>query len=79
MRVDGAVSSSITNASVATADVSASGLDAIIGQNGAQPASAEAQQLHGDIAEMIGVNGSLTETDLANLEKYLKGRYAILN
>jgi hypothetical protein len=76
VRVDGAVSKSLEAAEVATVDVSSKGFDAIIGQNGYNPA-AEFQQLHGDIAEMIGVDGPLSEVDLDNLERYLKRRYGI--
>ena len=78
IRVDGALSNSIANASVAGVDVSAIGYDATIGQNGyGMPPQTEFQQCHGDIAEEIGVNGSVSPTELANLEQYLKARYAI--
>ncbi|HZU81864.1 MAG TPA: hypothetical protein VE987_03060 [Polyangiaceae bacterium] len=74
-RIDGVVSNSIVNASVAV-DVSAPGHDAVIGQNGS-PAQNEFQQFHGDIAEMIAVDGSLAQSELDALEQYLKARYAI--
>ncbi len=78
VRVDGVVSNSIVNASVGTVDVSSVGADAIIGQNGyGAPSTNEFQQFHGDIAEMIGVKGLLTQTELANVEQYLKTRYGI--
>jgi len=75
--VDGAISSSTMSASVASVDVSAIGWVANIGQNGYGTPMAEFQQLHGDIAEMLGVRESLTQRELANLEGYLKSRYAI--
>jgi hypothetical protein len=78
IRVDGVLSSSMTNSTVAGVDVSAIGDDAIIGQNGfGTPPQSEFQQFHGDIAEEIGVNGSLSQTEIANLEQYLMTRYAI--
>jgi hypothetical protein len=79
VRVDGAPSS-IMNASVGTINVSVSGADAIIGQNGSQGGAtptSEFQQLWGDIAEMVGVGGALNQTELSSLEQYLKARYAI--
>jgi hypothetical protein len=76
VRVDGALSSSITQAAVATTDVSATGSDAIIGQNGSSPL-ALIQQFAGDIAEMVGAGGPLTPDEVARLESYLKTRYAI--
>jgi hypothetical protein len=33
--------------------------------------------LDGDIAEIIGVMGAVTPTELAALEAYLKARYAV--
>jgi hypothetical protein len=77
MRVDGTVSSSITNPSVATTDVSSVGIAAIIGQNGYGTPRAGFQQFNGDIAEMIGVRTTLSATDVANLEQYLKMRYGV--
>jgi hypothetical protein len=77
IRVDGLVSSSITNASVAAVNASATGWAAVIGQNGYGMPRAEFQQVHGDIAEMLGVGGTLTPVELANLEGYLKARYGI--
>jgi len=77
VRVDGAASSSLSNASVASVDVSAEGFTANIGQNGYDPPRAEFQQLHGDIAELIGVVGFVTDAELGALETYLKSRYAI--
>lgn len=77
VRVDGVVSNSITSASVATTDVSSVGWSGIIGQNGYGIPQAEFQQVHGDIAEMVGVHGTLTQTELARLEQYLMSRYAI--
>jgi hypothetical protein len=77
IRVDGAASGSIMSAMVASVDVSAVGWTANIGQNGYNTPIAEFQQLHGDIAEMVGVNGSLTLAELADLEDYLKSRYGI--
>jgi hypothetical protein len=76
VRVDGVVSSSITQAAVATTDVSAIGSDAIIGQNGSSPL-ALIQQFAGEIAEMVGVGGPLTPDEVARLESYMKARYAI--
>jgi hypothetical protein len=76
VRVDGVVSGSITQAEVATTDVSAIGSDAIIGQNGSSP-QALIQQFAGDIAEMVGVGGPLTPNEVARLESYMKTRYGI--
>jgi hypothetical protein len=77
IRVDGASSNNLTAASVAV-DVSAVGANAAIGQNGGgNPPGAENQQLHGDIAEVIAVKGTMTPTDLTNVENYLKSRYSI--
>jgi roadblock/LC7 domain-containing protein len=76
IRVDGAVSASMTTASVAAVDVSAVGWQAVIGQNGYAP-TYEFQQVHGDVAETLGVRGSVTDAELAELEQYLKTRYAI--
>jgi len=78
IRVDGAVSNSITSPDVASVDVSAPGLDAIIGQNGYGVPSPEFQQLHGDVAELIGVHGTFADADVAMLERYLMSRYGIL-
>ncbi len=76
VRVDGVVSTSMTSDSIATVDVSAVGWQAVIGQNGYAP-TPEFQQIQGDVAEMLGVQGSVTPSELAELEQYLKGRYAI--
>jgi hypothetical protein len=77
IRVDGQVSNTLTNSLIGTTNVSSAGLAAIIGQNGYGTPSAEFQQVHGDIAEMIGVRGSLDPATVANLEQYLKGRYGV--
>jgi hypothetical protein len=77
VRVDGALSNSITSAAVATVDVSSFGYSAIIGQNGYGIPQDEFQQVHGDIAELVGVNGTLAPAELASLEQYLTARYAI--
>ena len=76
VRVDGAVSGATTTAQVAVTDVSAVGVNAIIGQNGYTPA-AEYQQFHGDIAEMLAISGPSASTYLPNLEQYLKARYSM--
>ncbi len=76
IRVDGKVSGSMTNASVA-ADVSAVGWSGNIGQNGYGTPGAENQQLHGDLAEEVAVRGSLTPEELSDLEGYLKSRYGL--
>ena len=77
VRVDGALSHSITSAAVATVNVSSFGYSAIIGQNGYGIPQDEFQQVHGDIAELVGVNGTLAPAELASLEQYLTARYAI--
>jgi hypothetical protein len=78
IRVDGAVSNSISSAAVASTDVSSPSVAAIIGGNGYGTQTAAGQeQVQGDIAEMVGVHGSLTAAELANLESYLMTRYAI--
>jgi hypothetical protein len=74
VRVDGALSSSLVSPQVASTDVSAPGLDAIIGHNGYAPRP-EFQQVHGDIAEMVGVRGAVSDGELAALEQYLISRY----
>jgi hypothetical protein len=75
MRVDGAASGTLTSAAVATTSVSNTAY-VTIGQNGYPPQS-EFQQLHGDIAEMVGVRETLSAADLQSLEHYLKTRYGI--
>jgi hypothetical protein len=77
IRVDGRVSNSLTNAAIGTTNVSSVGWAAIIGQNGYGTPSAEFQQVHGDVAEMIGVRGALDLQTVANLEQYLKSRYGV--
>jgi hypothetical protein len=78
IRVDGTVSGTMTSAQVATGDVSAIGIDAIIGQNGGgTPPTPEFQQFHGDIAEELAIVGPAASTYLANLEQYLMARYSI--
>jgi len=59
IRVDGKVSNSITSAAVGTANVSSVGYAAIIGENGYNTSQADFQQVHGDVAEMIGVKAGL--------------------
>jgi hypothetical protein len=76
IRVDGVVSNSIDNETVGTVNVSAPGYGAMIGQNGYRPSNGF-QQFYGDIAEMIGVGQSLTQTDIDKLEQYLMARYGI--
>jgi hypothetical protein len=75
IRVDGAVSNSSTTAIFAAIDVSAVRAPAVIGQNGSP--RPEFQQVNGDIAELVGVNGPVTPAELAKVEHYLKSRYAI--
>jgi hypothetical protein len=77
IRVDGRVSNALTSPAIGTTNVSSVGLQAIIGQNGYGTPRAEFQQVHGDIAEMIGVRGTLDPAVVENLEQYLKARYAI--
>jgi hypothetical protein len=77
IRVDGQVSNALTNAAIGTTNVSSPNVPAIIGQNGYPPLRAEFQQVHGDVAEMIGVRGSLTPATVSNLEHYLMGRYGV--
>jgi hypothetical protein len=78
IRVDGAVSNSSTTAIFATIDVSAVHSPANIGQNGyGSPPREQFQQINGDIAELVGVDGSVTPSELAKLEQYLKVRYGI--
>jgi hypothetical protein len=76
IRVDGTVSGTLSDSSVNNVDISDFGIDVMIGQNGYRPLT-DFQQLHGDIAEMIGIGGSLGDRELANLEQRLKTRYAI--
>ncbi len=75
IRVDGQSSGTLTDGSVAV-DVSAAGANAAIGANGGN-LSPEFQQLHGDVAEIVAVHGTLAPADLASLEQYLMTRYAI--
>jgi hypothetical protein len=77
IRVDGKVSNSITSAAIGTTNVSSVGYAAIIGQNGYNTPQAEFQQVHGDVAEMIGVRGTLNPATVGNLEQYLKTRYGV--
>jgi hypothetical protein len=77
IRVDGQVSNAVTNAAIGTTNVSSPNFDAIIGQNGYGTPSAEFQQVHGDVAEMIGVRGSLDPATASNLEHYLMARYGV--
>jgi hypothetical protein len=79
VRVDGTSSGSLTSdAGTINVDISAIGANAAIGQNGGgSPPGAEFQQFHGDIAELIGVSGSLSEAEVADTEQYLKTKYAI--
>jgi hypothetical protein len=76
IRVDGESSSTLTAGSVAV-DISAVGSNAAIGANGGN-LSPEFQQLHGDVAEIVAVHGTLAPADLASLEQYLMTRYGIL-
>lgn len=77
IRVDGAVSRAIASSAVASVNVSALGVDAMIGQNGYETPRPEFQQVHGDIAEIVGVRGVMTEMDVKVLEQYLKSRYRL--
>ncbi len=77
IRVDGTSSNTLTdNTGSVTVDVSAVGSNGVIGANGGNT-SPEFQQVHGDIAELVAVNGTLTASDLASLEGYLKDRYGV--
>ena len=77
VRIDGVLSGSKTGNAYG-ANVDAVGAPGVIGQNGyGAPPFAEFQQLHGDVAEIIGVMGTVTPTELATLEAYLKSRYAV--
>jgi hypothetical protein len=76
IRVDAAVSQSLTSMAIATTDVSAPGSDVMIGQNGYTP-TFEFQQFHGEIAEIVGIVGSVEVDELSDVEQYLKSRYAI--
>jgi hypothetical protein len=73
IRVDGALSASTA---VSALDISAPGNQAAIG---GQVGSAIAgdKQFTGDIAEVLGVDATLSSTDLGNVEGYLKARYGI--
>jgi hypothetical protein len=77
VRVDGAVSGTSTSTQVAVGDVSAAGMNAILGQNGYGTPTAEFQQFHGDVAEVLAIVGPSASTYLPNLEQYLMARYAI--
>ena len=77
IRVDGTSSNTLTdNTGSVTVDISAVGSSGVIGANGGNT-SPEFQQVHGDIAELVAVNGTLTASDLASLEGYLKDRYGV--
>ncbi len=73
-RVDGAVDQMATLA--AATDISAAGSPMFIGGQ-IKPDNSLIQQLHGDIAEVVIVHGSITPADLAQLESYLKTKYAL--
>lgn len=71
VRVGGAQAGMVANA---TTNIDAMGVSVFIGGregNGAK------QMLKGDIAEVIGVKGALSDPDLASLEGYLKAKYAL--
>jgi hypothetical protein len=80
IRVDGKLSNSISDPKVATFDVSEPGTPSVIGQNGGlngQVPGSEFEQLHGEVAELIGTSGTLAATDLSNIESYLMARYGL--
>jgi hypothetical protein len=80
VRVDGVASSSTAADAGPEAglndDVSAVNSLVGIGQNCVSAASGF-QQYAGDIAEMLAIHGTLSASDLASVEAYLKTKYAI--
>jgi hypothetical protein len=79
IRVNGKETDSKTFGSVldVTGDISDSGLDAdgIITTIGAS--YSDVSRLDGDIAELIAVKGTIKASDLAGIEGYLIGKYAL--
>jgi hypothetical protein len=69
LRVNGAVVAS--QAQSGTVDVSASGIDAVIGDFQSNI------PLDGDIAEIVGVKGATSSQDLSSLEAFLKAKYSL--
>lgn len=73
LRVGGTEVEKISDASVPDAlAFNAPGLPAVIG---GRPAAT--QQLHGDIAEIIAVKGTLSDAEQTQLEAYLKSKYGL--
>jgi hypothetical protein len=72
--VDGVRQSSL--AVTPLVDEDAVGQAVIIGHNGYNP-SPGFQAFKGDIAEIVAVKGTLTASELQNLEIYLIGKYAL--
>jgi hypothetical protein len=68
LRVNG--SQVASQAQSGTVDVSASGVDAVIGDDGMGDIP-----LDGDIAEVVGVKGATSSQDLSSLEAFLKAKY----
>jgi hypothetical protein len=57
-------------------DVSAPGMPAIIGQNGYVP-NPGSEALQGDIAEVVAVRGTVSDSDLRSLECHLMLKYGL--
>lgn len=74
VRLDGALDGIISN--VEPANVSAAGQPVHIG-GVPGPAGGATDLLTGRIAEIIAIHGPITDTELARLEAYLKGKYGI--
>jgi hypothetical protein len=69
------VSASFTPDAGGTFDVSATGSDAFIG---AQPNGNNVDiRLQGAIAEVVGINGTLSTSDVTNLDGYFTTKYAL--
>ncbi len=72
IRINGALSSSVTVPSV---DITAGGILTWIGADGWSAGYADGY--YGNISEMVAVNGTISSTDLANLESYLRSKYGL--
>ncbi len=73
-RLDGTVDG-IETSDAAAVDLSALTTPARIGAGG--DGNTTYQQLKGDIAELVLINGTTSDTSLASLEQYLKSKYGL--
>ena len=62
-----------TPTTVPAVDISMAGFDVFIGGHGEEMR----MQLHGDIFELVGIEGPLSDSDLAVLEGYLKQKHDV--